>query len=550
MATVMRSPECLDDLDDTELGIIEQVKKEEEDWRTTLAVSIGHASKLTELKDTQIRYFETIDVLKPGKTTDQAGSSRLYRIEDLRRLRILALLLQRGHKSSEAAEFVKSHQHLIDHGRPRPRILRDMLVEEGSAITNGFLLSRLASQLLYAAQYELKRVHKDARVIGLMLPMERISVTRPEEAQEEGGDRIGKVDLLVAIDRAMVVPSRDEKDRSSAFGNNGQDDCTVLFYSDEPWEFPDQDRCQYCFYNSADNPSLTTMILLVICADEIEANLTVSEPRIQVFDRLLKMCENIFPHFKDVALPKNFRYRSDGYQIEHTEQAYGDLLSTIREVIFPEDDKSMACLLVPNSLDQPSSLSILAHSGYVDDLALRARLAINGAVEGLSGRAYKFREPFFSLDASNDDGVAYAREEGCQAALAVPLMISGGYAPFGVLYLASTVSGLLDSHRAYTALILGNILSEQLGRWWLTRLRRAQDAQLHEDVTTMIYWLDSMDAHGLHFDEACAALEQHWKEVRKRLEEEPQQEDLAQHPLALVVFDINQHAKRGQGASF
>ena len=253
------------------------------------------------------------------------------------------------------------------------------------------------------------------------------------------------------------------------------------------------------------------------------------------------MCETLFHEFRNFSLARNYRYRSDGYQIEYTQANYRLLLEKVRALIFSGDDDSMAVLLIPNSLDRPLSLSILAHSGYDDDLAPRAKLDLSGEGQGLSGRAYNLREPFFSLNADSDPRVEYAMEEHSRSALAVPFVTSWGLPPFGVLYLASKSSpSSLDSQSAYLALILGNILSEQLGRWWLTRLRRAHDLLLHRNMDDMVDWLESLDQHGPNFQQALDRLMAIWAQIDARA---PNQRDGF---LALIVFDIDQYRQNVQ----
>src|SRR5262249_501526 len=137
-------------------AIIATINTEALAWRDSLAVSIGRASALTRLKESQIRYFEEIGALQPEET---AGASRLYTLDDLRRVYALALLSD-THRPSEAAALVRDHARQIESGTHLE--LADLLQQEGSAITDGFLLARLMSQLMDVARLELANVaHHD-----------------------------------------------------------------------------------------------------------------------------------------------------------------------------------------------------------------------------------------------------------------------------------------------------------------------------------------------------------------------------------------------------
>lgn len=547
-------------------AVVEQVQRQAELWRDQLAVSIGRARELTELDESRIRYFESLGALRPAKTTAQPGGTRLYTIAELRCLYALALLVkEHNYRPAEAARLVIANRPWIESGIPGA--IADLLRHESSVIADGFLLARLMSQLMDAAQIELGgecllEPYVDAlpghppwiapspstRVTGVILPMRAIfgdSIAPTADAVRDIGRAIARAPsgMLVALDRAAMMPA-PAAHIPPALASSGRNDSTVLFYSREPFQAPGWDRCHYCAYIPKDRPQLT-MILLVESADAPPHLLQpLTSVRAILFDRVLAMSEAIFHEFRDLSLAKNYRYRSDGFQIEHTQATYRQLLETIRSLIFPGDTESMAVLLIPNSVDRPTSLSILAHAGYDDNLAPQAKLDLSGAGQGLCGRAYNLREPFFSLDASNDPRVAYAMEEHSHMAMAVPFVTSWGLPPFGVLYLASkSPTGTISSEVGYLALVLGNILSELLGRWWLARRRRVQDAVLHRHAELMVTWLDRLDQHGPDFQKALDHLEGIWKRIgkKKTLPREG--------TLALIVFDIDQYRQRVQERS-
>ena len=512
--------------------IVHQVDEEATRWRETMAVSIGRAVALTGLKESQIRYFEDLGALRPAKVGVHHGATRVYSVADLRRLRALSLLLAQGQRPSEAAEVVRAHHGLIEAGRAL--VFSKLLEHERSVVADGFLLARLVDQLIEAVQAELDRRYEGApsdafqlpelpdpaarvaRVVELILPMQPLFSEPPDHAalvQVVCQVRAQPVRMLVALkDR----PARDEDTLPpKTFWPSGSDDRTVLFYSDESWELPQRTGCQYTFYAPQGNPQLCMLIGIDAGDVPIEPVFAIeSAARITVLDRTLALCKEIYVGFSKAVIGQRYRYRSDGFPLAQTRDEYTQLLASLQQVMFPDDPGAMAVLLVPNSLDRPQTLSILASVGYDRVLAQHARVHLDGAGEGLSGRAYRLREPFLSLDAANDPKVAFAPEEDCRVALAVPLATSWGIAPFGVLYLASrSPKQTLHSDVAFFGLLLGSVLSELLGRWWLTRLRKEQDALLHRGLDTMVRWLDSLDQRGPDFDRGVLAVKAIWQEA-------------------------------------
>ena len=509
--------------------IVQQLDTEATRWRETLAVSIGRAVALTGLKESQIRYFEELGALRPAKVSAQAGATRVYSVADLRRLRALALLLEQGHRPGEAAELVRAHHGLIEAGRAL--VFSKLLEHERSVVADGFLLARLVDQLIEAVQAELDqryegggatfqvptlpdRATRVARVVELILPMQPLFDEPPDDAA------LTRVVCQVRAQPVrMLVALRDRPTRAEdalppkAFWPAGSDDRTVLFYSDESWELPQRTGFQYTFY-APPNASKRCMLIGIDAGDvPIEPALAIASPaRTTVLDRTLALCDQIYENFSKAVIGQRYRYRSDGFPLAQTHHEYTQLLESVRQVIFPDDPGAMAVLLVPNSLDRPQTLSILASHGYNAALAQHARIHLDGVGEGLSGRAYRLREPFFSLDAARDPKVAFAFQEDCRVALAIPLATTWGIAPFGVLYLASrTPDQTLTSDVAYFGLVLCSILSELLGRWWLTRLRKEQDALLHHGLDTMIQWLDSLDQRGPDFQRGVSDVQALWK---------------------------------------
>lgn len=539
---------------DTLTPIVRQVDEEATRWRDNLAVSIGRAVALTGLKESQIRYFEELGALRPAKAGAHSGAARVYSVVDLRRLRALSLLLAQGQRPGEAAEIVRAHHGLIEAGRAL--VFSKLLEHERSVVADGFLLARLVDQLIEAVQAELDRRYEAssndafqmprlpdaskrvASVVELILPMQPLFSEPPDHAtlvRIVCQVRAQPVRMLVALkDR----PTSDETQLPpKAFWPAGSDDRTVLFYSDESWELPQRTGVQYAYYAPIDYPHRGMLIGINAGELPIEPVFSIENPaRVTVLDRTLALCEQLHGGFSKAILGQRYRYRSDGFPLAQTHAEYTQLLASIQQVVFPDDEESMAVLLVPNSLDRPQTLSILASVGYDLALAKHARVYLAGAGEGLSGRAYCLREPFFSLDAAHDPKVAFAPEEQCRVALAIPLATTWGIAPFGVLYLASrSDKATLTSDVAYFGLVLGSILSELLGRWWLTRLRKEQDALLHRGLDTMVQWLDSLDQHGPDFEAGVKAVKTLWQELSTTA---PQ---LRSGSLAFVLIDIDNH---------
>lgn len=535
------------DLSSTLKKIVAEIDQDVESWRETLMVGIGQARKLTGLKDTQIRYFESLGALQLTKNAEQQGASRLYDLQDLRRLKALALLLQSSYKPAEAAEIIKQHGAVVDQGLALP--ISELLVQESNSTVDGFLLVRLSSQLLFAFQQELKQIYgEDTRLKGCLLPTHQFAHGSDAEMRQYGAALCGNLrDTLIMLDRDAIIPAPTDGVPPTLF-HTGDDSSTLLVYSCQNWELPQRETYQYTVYTPEDLPEFR--LLLIIDAPDIipiESTLNLRTPhRIQAVDMLLRLIELLRPALVQSAGPTPYSYRADGFQIAHTGAAYKRILQIIRTIIFPDDSDSMSCLLIPDHLDQPRSLSILSHDGYVDTLAAKAELDLTGARLGLSGRAYTLREPFFALHANSDKRVEYGLEENCQVALAIPLMTAWDQTPFGVLYLATRSKDpkhRLRSDAAYVALLIGNILGEMLGRWWLTRLRRERDNQFHQWIDQLVHWFDGMDQYSYDFERACERIEALWSQWGHTTGGGP---DHRQRVLTFVVFDVDEYKERVQ----
>jgi hypothetical protein len=601
--------------------LVANVESKAKDWQDELAVSIGLASSLTGLEDTKIRYFEDLKVLKAVRRVREGrtGSNRVYQMDDLRRLYALKLL-EDHYTPANAASFVKENDDLIAYGPmpPSPPLLK--LEGEASAATlDGFLLSKIATQLLYAAQSELDDLYTLYKGLGEQKPEgekseEAISGVnkknseekkpkvvslklfkmKPEETisganvKEKSYDLLGASDTLHVIDRAQIEPAGSGKKEGQRSVYDLGDESTLLLNGAAVPGLRELETCEHFFYTPSDD-NLHTMILLVRHASRVGASKGLLELGItdlpelpekerereeerrkmhrQAFDGLLGLCAPLLKNFTKAPSPK-LLYRIDGYVGSQTEEVYKRILREMRLLIFPDDDPdyddnpydkgSMACILVPDNLDQPTYLSILAQDGYPDDPGREARLELikpdgKPTDDGLSGRAYNAREPFFSPDAEDDKRIEYAVEEHCKVALAVPIMMSGARAPLGVLYLASRAKRNENSSRnAFVGLLFGSILSELLGPWWLTRARRKWENKWHKDYKEMIHWLDGMGAHSVDLERGYAVAHKLWQEkLKEKLKEDltTSSSSLAnrQKSLALIVFDIDKLADRHQG---
>jgi len=522
-------------------ALLDRVLPMVEAWREHLTVSIGRATELTGLKDTQIRYFEEL-YGQERDTSTPAGATRSYSLADLRRLAVFAELLKQGYRPAQAAEIVRSFAHLIDQGATRN--IADVLRREGDAITDGFLLSRLASQVIFAAQLELRERAPDARITAMFVVEQLIDSASTVDVTRIGRELAADArDMLVALDRATVVGEQSESGDSLW---SDDESSIVLFYSREPWSVPLPDNTAFCCYRPPSAPE--TMVVFAvqsIVPEIIPPALNVAlAARDHLLDWMVRMCRVIFPEFRQATHAHGYRYRSDGYRLAHTRDALNRLMQRLRGLIFGDDaDVSMACLLLPNDLYKPSHLSILAHAGYSEEIARRVRLSLYGEGDGLSGRAFIAREPFLTRDAAHDERVYGAQNEHCEVALAVPLLSHWDTHPFGVLYLASQrpASPLL-SETAFVALVFSNILSELLGRWWLTRLRRKHDTLLHAYVTEYIRWFNGMDLHGPEFEEGVEQIEHIWERAAAMSEAGSGRavvERMSRQYVTLAVLDID-----------
>jgi len=541
------------------LAILKEVHEEDlSHWETSLQVGIGRARELSTLKESQIRYFEELGALQSAKLAT-AGASRTYTLSNLRRLCVLARLMkQQGLRPAEAAEVVRANAQVIDSGMHGS--LSEVLDLEGNVIHNGFLLARLMSQIIDATQSELDIPTRRGRVIGLILPMSDIfqeATDPPREVVQQVGQTIEVVDMPLALLRDKAVPLETVPAKiPPVLTSSGRDDTTVLFYSREPWPLPYRDTSTYCAFRPAAMPHLT-MLVMVEATDEatVPHLLQPTPERAQFLTTILRMIADLFSDFRHSTSRHHtgYRYRSDGFQLAQTRTTFHRLLEKVRSLIFPDSaEESMAALFIPNTLERPTALAMLAYCGYEDELATRMHLSLYWSGdevrgEGLSGLAYALREPFLTLDATHDPRVAYREEEQAQVALAVPLLSHWGGNPFGVLFLASRHDDArLHGEQAYVAIILGSILGELLGRWWLTRLRKAYEQQLHQQMSPMIRWLNRMDQRGVEFQRALDDLVHLWQETCHRMEEGEQAVD--RDHLALAVLDIDTYKQEVQQA--
>lgn len=532
--------------------LIQEVAHESAGWVNDLLVTIGRASAISKLKESQIRYYEELGALQPGTTTGRTGASRLYSIGDLRRLRVLARLSQH-YKAADAAEIVRRNAALIDH--EPPITVTAALAQERSAVADGFFLARIISQIIAALQAEIDRQiaasdHSHAagdtsppQVLGLIYPGTYPFAT-PSPSHADVIERAKQ--LRCAPTNALVALCQLESDleqrewASELIHATGSDTQTLLFYSPEPRPIMDLANACFTAYVPTDAPNHALLIALSAPLSSPLLDASAMQPgRPLILDRLLQLACAIFQDFRLVTHGRGYRYRSDGFPLELTRQSYGHMLKLIADVIFPDDPTSMAVLLAPDGLDQPSGLAILAHHGYCDDLLASAKISLQGEGQGLSGRAYVSREPYVSLQVDEDGHkVRYGPEEESRVALAVPLAATWGISPFGVLYLASGhPDQTLDSATIYCALVIGDILSELLGRWWLTRLRRQQGTRLHGQMPEMLAWLDSLDAHGPGFTRGVEAVVRLWEPLSTHADDAVELDAV----LALAVLDINHY---------
>ena len=551
--------------DDFLKKLVKRTHQRAERWRDALTVSIGRARELTELEETRIRYFEELGVLKPTKLASGTGTNRMYTLGELRCLYALGLLVKEyGYRPQAAALFVTRHRDLLEFGRPDS--LRDLVEGERDAVADGFLLARLMSQLIDAVQAELAPICQSSdaecvdrlvvcapslRVVGVVLPG-RALVFDVRESTPATVQQIGRSlckrpkDMLIALDRAALFEPDTVAGNPGLYQTSVRNDSTILLYSrDDAWDIPLSTHHRFCCYWPSQHQHLVMWLILAGVEGEPPASpLRLSQQRSALIDRILTMCERLREPFVSSSLVKSYRYRSDGFQIEHSQQMYRTLLKTIADLSFCNSEQCAAALLIPNSLERPTTLNMLADYNYPGELVSQVKLNLSGDGQGLCGRAYNLREPFYSSDTRRDSRVAYALEEHSRAALAVPLIASGCVSPVGVLYLASQSPKLaLRGEDAYFALVLGSILGEQLGRWWLTRLRKTHDRMLHEQMDAITRWFDSLDPHGRDFQEAVDDLQDLWGTILVN------DANADATNIALILFDIDSYRQNVQSRS-
>jgi DNA-binding transcriptional MerR regulator/GGDEF domain-containing protein len=539
--------------------IVQQIGNEAEHWAQELLVTIGRAGAISGLKESQIRYYEELGALQPATTTGRAGSSRLYGLSDLRRLRALALLAAH-YKPSEAAEIVRRNAQRIEHGDPIT--IDATLAQEQHAVADGFVLTRVLSQVVAAIEAEVQLAGDAAesdgeastepvRVLGVLYPGRNCLPTlQPSPdiiAQQAAALCRNPAGVLVALCSAGST-LKDGEWAPELQSTTGSDAQTLMFFSREARPLANLVHQPFLAYFPADAPEQIVFVALSRAVSRHTTGLlapsNLSRGRAGVLDRLLHFTHKMFERFQRVTRHHSVRYRSDGFPLDATRRNYTDLLKAIAEISFPGDPTAMAVLLVPDGLDDPQTLAILAEYGYIDKLVANAKIALSGDGLGLSGRAFISREPFVAEDAAESNRVQYGHEEGSRVALAVPLAATWGLVPFGVLYLASRrPEQLLTSETMFGALTMGSILSELLGRWWLTRLRKEQDVRLHQNMPQLLAWLDTLDAHGPDFRRGLAALVR----LSEQLGAEPAAHKRA--AVSIVVLDINHYRETIQTRS-
>jgi DNA-binding transcriptional MerR regulator/GGDEF domain-containing protein len=523
-------------------ALFHQVERESAHWHDQFAVSISRASDIAGLREHQIRYFEELGALQPFKS-GMAGVTRRYTISDVRRLRVLALLSEHGLRAAEATDLINAHAPSAGQAVER------VLARERNAVADGFLLARLVSQLIDATEASLnkqdateasrtKQDENTVRVVEVLIPLRplRLSLESPADFYEAVRALRGNcAQVLVAFAQAGV---HDPPSTATpyALAQTGRDDTTALFYSRDPQTLPHRSGWQACVSTLAHTPEHPLIFIIEHAQQTLPTVLVPDDDRAPILACLHALCQAILPIFAGSLSSGTYRYRSDGYQIAQTRSGLRAVLAQLRRALFSDNPDSMAVLLIPNSLDAPASLSILAHDGYEDDLAFRAKLDLQAQGQGLSGRAYRAREPFFSREARRDRRVEYAMEEDCHAAVAVPLALAWSLAPFGVLYIASkNPEHTISEHQAACALVLGSILSEVLGRWWLTRLRRDQEQSLHRAMPRMVRWIDSLDTQGRAVQQVLDQLTRLWQRIVD------DSITIYDSHLTLIVLDIDRY---------
>ncbi len=536
--------------------IARRIAHKADHWRTDMAVTIGQASVLTGLTPAQIRYLEELGIFEVSRMHEHGGSSRLYTLQDLRRLAAVAELLKANYRPAEATTLVQQHAFLIEHGHQDS--LPHLLTRESSIITDGFVLARLISQLIDVLQTELQtRSALAVRVRGVLFPLRPLPADLAlsyDGIQTYGQHtRAHLSDVLVALHLGQAADTVEPALGIPSVAPLGKNDRTVVFYSHRPQQLPEIGDLCFCLYLPTCHPEHHMLIVLDHADQEQHACPALLEQltpaRQYLINRQLDLIVRLSAPFCETSLLKNYRFRSDGFELELTHESMGQLARMIQETLFRPDDQSLVTILIPNSLDAPALLSILAHHGYDDTSARSFRLELRGDGEGLSGRAYNLREPFVSLHCKTDPRVAFADAEQCQAALAIPLTTTWGIVPFGVLYLAVRAeTSTITREQAFMAMLLGSILSELLGRWWLTRLRRAQDAALYQWMDVVLDWFDGVDANSPSLQQALAQLYMLWQHTHTILAKKRRSAtDLDPHEsLALIVFDIDQYRRQVQ----
>jgi len=481
-------------------ALFASARERAEQWREELYVQIGRAAAILGMKESTIRYIEALAQerysLELGRSLDR---NRAYTLQDLERLWVIGQLIEQSNlKPSEAVQLFNEN---LSRQSALVSPLEQAIPAEHVTLSDGFVLSRICHFLLRFLDHHLTHqgvTNGTTQLVGLLFPrieQQAIAVRDPTSI----GRHLSNV--LVCYRSELLKP---EIDAPTSFWSDDENllnrNTTVTFIQDDDWAL--SDRLSIHVAHPGRPSDLRPVLIVLRSSDGKDSALS---PTIlgdlqshTLFNNLVRLITSIAVEFRPNRQSSALRFRSDGLPPILLHDQLPKLLRLFTEVALnlPHGaamPSGFAVLLTPDNLERPARLHIAAHWNYDPKLADVAELRLGDAPEGLSGEAYRNREPTFASAPKSDPRVVYAEREGATGAIAIPLLLDRHIQPYGVLYIASTDQDhRINPERSQILLLAANILAEQLARYWIKLLRHWSEQRVLFNANNL-RWLAALD---------------------------------------------------------
>jgi hypothetical protein len=492
------------------------------EWRDELYMQIGRAAALLGVKESAIRYIESLAQrydLAIGHTGDR---NREYSLRDLTYLWVLIQMTEQwGVKHSEAIQIftdvLQEQGHItspLDQGLP----------VEYATLSNGFVLSRVSHFLLMYLDSHLKR-QGDAQASDRIVALLFMSQEQWTQIQSDPIGLLGHLANVLVCARSELfrgILSNNTKIWTDSKEEAVDRDTTITFIQDSNWSFPADPHLAIRVVPSSDEDP---QVVLAVLRSDVDGRLLPQlasfedlDSRCVIYSNLIRLINNLAADFRPERWMGSLRFCSDGLPPMVLHRDLPKVLQLFTQAAFDlplgeEESPAFAVLLTPDSLDYPSELHITTRWNYEARLAEVARLRLGKSPEdlldatdrrrsarpdfsqpeGLSGEAYRTREIIFSRNPRNDARVVWAEAEGATSAVAIPLLLNRRMQPYGVLYAASREGGpRLTPERIQILQLAASILAEQLGFYWLKLLRHWNEQRFFLSADNL-RWLKALD---------------------------------------------------------